>query len=355
MKVVITGGHHNSGLLLAKAFQEKGENVIWFGHKFSMLGDKNPSAEYLEVTKENIPFYEIKAGKLQKNYKFIQNLVRIPLGYWQSLINLLRVRPNVIVSFGGYIALPVAICGWMLRIPVFTHEQTVVSGFANKIIAKLAKKIFISFKSSEKYFPPEKVIFSGLPIRASIFNNKSPMFKKNNKRTIYITGGKQGSHIINEVFFDILPKLLEKFNIIHQCGFSSLYNDIEKCLRIKNESYVVKEYFFEDEIGSVFNNSDFVVGRSGAHTIYELLMLRKPAILIPITWSSNNEQLENAKMLVSSGLGEILLQNQLEEGGLYKKIIEFNENLAQYKLKNEDFVQKTDAVKIMMEEIYKTI
>ncbi len=395
MKIVICGGHHSSGLLVAKAFQQKGEEVFWFGHKFTMLGDKNPGAEYLEVTKQNIPFFEIKAGKLQRNYKFGPNLLRIPLGYWQSFIYLLKIRPNVIVAFGGYIALPVAISGWILGIPVFTHEQTVVSGFANKIIAKFAKKIFVSFKSSEKYFLKEKVVFSGLPIRKSIFENKKLLFKNSKKRTIYITGGKQGSHIINEAVFNILPKLLEKFNVVHQCGSTSLYNDIDKGLKIKknlfrlaesglagegdkesnfsdvtseyrapavvglrdslskfNENYIVKEYFFEDEIGGVFNSADFVVGRSGAHTVYELMVLGKPAILIPIPWSSGNEQENNAKLLVSLGLAKILPQEELIKGKLFDEIVQFDKNLSQYILKDETVVPKIDAVGVIISKIY---
>lgn len=358
MKIVICGGHHSSGLLVAKAFQQKGEEVFWFGHKFTMLGDKNPGAEYLEVTKQNIPFFEIKAGKLQRNYKFGPNLLRIPLGYWQSFIYLLKIRPNVIVAFGGYIALPVAISGWILRIPVFTHEQTVVSGFANKIIAKFAKKIFVSFKSSEKYFLKEKVVFSGLPIRKSIFENKNLLFKNSKKRTIYITGGKQGSHIINEAVFNILPKLLEKFNVVHQCGSTSLYNDIDKGLKIKknlpkfNENYIVKEYFFEDEIGGVFNSADFVIGRSGAHTVYELMVLGKPAILIPIPWSSGNEQENNAKLLVSLGLAKILPQEELIKGKLFDEIVQFDKNLSQYILKDETVVPKIDAVGVIISKIY---
>lgn len=354
MKVVITGGHHNSGLLLAKAFQERGEKVFWFGHKFTMLGNNNPSAEYLEVTRQNIPFYEIKAGKLQKRYKFIQNFLRIPQGFGQSFFYLLNIKPDVIVSFGGYIALPVAVSGWILGIPIFTHEQTVVSGLANKIISKFSKKIFISFKTSEKYFPKEKIVFSGLPIRKAILENSHPLFKNSKKKTIYITGGKQGSHVINEAVFDILPKLLEKFNVIHQCGSASPYNDIEKGLRIKKENYLVKDYFFADEIGDVYHSADFVIGRSGAHTIYELLILQKPAILIPIPWSSNNEQMENAKMLALSGLAEILQQDQLKET-LYEKIIEFSNSLHRFKLKDASFIPKLDAIEIIMEEIYKSI
>ena len=290
MKIVICGGHHNSTLLIAKALIKKKHKVFWFGHKLTMLGDKNPSAEYLEVTKEQIPFYEIKAGKWQPKYKFIPNLVRIPLGFVQSFYYLAKIKPDKIVSFGGYLALPITISGWLLGIPIITHEQTTVFGLANQIIAKFAKKVLVSFPSSLKSFPAKKVVLTGLPIRTEIFDQGKKLFT-NQKKTIYITGGKQGAHVINSEVFKILPQLLEKFNIIHQCGSTSLFNDLAKAQELRKnlntkEDYLVAPYFFEDQIGSIFKSADFVISRAGAHTLYELLYLEKPAILIPIPWSS---------------------------------------------------------------------
>jgi UDP-N-acetylglucosamine--N-acetylmuramyl-(pentapeptide) pyrophosphoryl-undecaprenol N-acetylglucosamine transferase len=333
-KIVICGGHHNSALVVAEALIAKGYQVFWFGHKYSMLGDKNPSAEYLEVTAKKIPFYEIKAGKFQPKYKFWQNLLRIPQGFWQSFQLLRKLKPDLVFSFGGYLALPVAYSGWLRKIPVVTHEQTTVSGTANKLIAQIAQKVFVAFESSLQYYPQKKAVLTGLPIREELLKSKKKLFA-NKKKTIYITGGKQGSHYINEEVFKILPELLKHFNVIHQTGSSSVYSDIKEAQKLKAENYLAKEYFFEDEIGAVFNSADFVVSRSGAHTVYELLTLQKPAILIPIPWSSHNEQLENAKMLKNLGLAEILTQDNLQKGKLLGTILEFSKKLEQFKLKNK--------------------
>lgn len=358
MKIVICGGHHNSALVVAEELIKKGHEIFWFGHRFSMIGDKKESAEFLEVTHKGITFIDIKAGKFQPHSRFWRNLFRVPIGYWQSFVSLLKVKPDVIVSFGGYLALPVAWMGYVLGIPVVTHEQTTVSGLSNKLIAKVAKKVFITFPSSAKSFPQKKVILTGLPVRKIIFEGKKLFL--NTQKTIYITGGKQGAHVINEAIFKILPNLLKKFNVIHQCGSTSLFNDIKKAEEIKyslgkvSENYLVKEYFFDSEIGSVFKSADFVVSRAGAHTVYELMILDKPAILIPIPWSNANEQEENAKMLASLGLAKILSQEDLEKGKLLPEIFNFEKNVSKYCLPSDKKVS-LNASEIIVEEIEKTL
>jgi UDP-N-acetylglucosamine--N-acetylmuramyl-(pentapeptide) pyrophosphoryl-undecaprenol N-acetylglucosamine transferase len=356
-KIVICGGHHNSALVVAEALREKGNQIFWLGHKYSMIGDKNPSAEYLEVTQKGFPFTEIKAGKFQPRYQFFQYLLRIPLGFWQSFVSLRKIKPDLIFSFGGYLALPVAYAGFLLGIPVVTHEQTAVSGWANKLIAKVARKVFVTYEASSKYFPQGKVVVIGLPIREEILRKGKKLFQ-NQKKTIYITGGKQGAHIINEAIWAILPQLLERFNVIHQCGSTSLFRDIEKAREIKEKlggkgkNYLIKEYFFENEIGAVFNSADFVISRAGGHIVYELLVLKKPAILIPIPWASRNEQEENAKVVMSVGLGVVLSQKDLEKGRLLETILRFASNLDKYEL-SKDYSFPPDAAERIVQEIEK--
>ncbi|HUV71620.1 MAG TPA: UDP-N-acetylglucosamine--N-acetylmuramyl-(pentapeptide) pyrophosphoryl-undecaprenol N-acetylglucosamine transferase [Clostridia bacterium] len=359
-KIVICGGHHNSALVVAEKLKEKGYQVFWLGHKYSMIGDKNPSAEYLEVSKKGFPFYEIKAGKVQLQYRFWQYLARIPLGFFQSFKILRQIKPKLIFSFGGYLGLPVVYVGYLLGIPAVTHEQTAVAGVANKLIAKVAKKIFVTFESSVKYFPREKTVLTGLPLRKEIFKNKKKLFN-NQRKTIYITGGKQGSHVINKAVFEILPQLLERFNLIHQCGSTTLFEDIKKAqklkksLQAKGKNYLVQEYFFEDKIGGVYNTADFVVSRAGAHSIYELLALKKPAILIPIPWANQNEQLKNAQKLKDMGLAKILSQEKVEKGQLWEEILEFEKNLSSKKPKVQSPLVEADAASKIVSEIEKIL
>jgi len=336
-RIVITGGHHNSALVVAEKLREKGYEIIWFGHKFTMWGDKNVGAEYREVTKAGFKFIEIKAGKFYRTYHPLK-LLRLPLGFMQSFYYLLQFRPKLILSFGGYLAVPVVISGWFLRIPSMTHEQTVVYGLANRLIGHFAKKIFVSWEASLKHFPAQKVVFTGLPLRPEIFSDKKGKFDfKNSLPTIYITGGKQGSHAINQAIEEALPNLLKEFNLIHACGRSTVFDDLNDLTRIKRklmrelrQRYLLQDYFTRQEVGSVLAVADLVVSRAGAHTTYEVAALGKPTIFIPIPWSDQDEQLKNAQLLVEAGIAEILPQNQLNGKNLYRLVKSMTENLEKY-------------------------
>jgi UDP-N-acetylglucosamine--N-acetylmuramyl-(pentapeptide) pyrophosphoryl-undecaprenol N-acetylglucosamine transferase len=337
-RVVITGGHHNSALVVAEELRSRGYEVIWFGHKYTMKGAKKPGAEYEEVIQSGFKFVEIKAGKFYRTLD-LSNFVRLPFGFIQALYQLLKYRPKLIISFGGYLAVPVVIWGWYLRIPTITHEQTVVYGLANRLISLFAKKILVSWEASLRHFPEKKVIFTGLPLRACIFRgDKKKLSFKNELPTIYITGGKQGSHIINEVVAQSLPLLLEKCNIIHQCGGASEYDDFSHLSKIREllspklkARYILREYIFQDEIGDVFATADLVVGRSGAHITYEMAALGKPSLFIPIPWSYANEQYENARILQKVGIAEILAQSALSGESFVSTINKMLGNLSAYR------------------------
>lgn len=326
MKIVITGGHHNSAMVIAQELMALNHQVFWVGQKFPIIKNKNPSVEFQEVTQENIPFYNIVAGKLQLNYRFIPYLMRIPVGFIQAFGYLLKIRPKLVFSFGGYVGLPVAICAKLLGITVFTHEQTVLTdlGLANRIIEKIADRVFISFPRHISPNREQKLIYSGLPIRGSIYSDRKVF--DNRKKTIYVTGGKQGGHKINEIIFELLPKLLVNYNIIHQCGSNTEYNDFAKAHRLASDlgplskHYLVCDYFTQDKIGAIFNTADLLITRAGAHTVYEILVLNKPAIVIPIPWTHFDEQTKNAYHLVNSGLAELITEDKLDPNTLNEKI-----------------------------------
>ena len=160
--LVFTGGHHTSALVVAKELKKKGWNIIWYGHRHSMWGDESDSAEYREVTAAGIKFYDLKAGKFYATFSPLK-LIRIPYGFLQAFLLLIFHRPNGIVSFGGYLAVPTVICGWLLGIPSVTHEQTLVAGWANKLISLFVKKIAVSWPNSLTHYPKAKTIFTGLP------------------------------------------------------------------------------------------------------------------------------------------------------------------------------------------------
>lgn len=352
-KIIICGGHLTPALAVIDLLKKEDWEIIFIGRKFAMEGEASLSVEYKTTREMGLPFIGLTAGRWQRSltrFTFI-SFLKIPIGLIQSFYWLIKLRPEIILSFGGYVALPVCLAGWILGIPVVTHEQSVMPGLANKIIGFFAKKICVSWEKTLLFFPKKKTVLTGNPIRREILDEMKHkdsrlhlegvgMNLNEDLPLIYITGGSLGSHSINQVVLKILPKLLEKYQIIHQCGDSSVYNDYEK-LRIKNQKlrtelqnrYFLTKYVNAQNIGWVLNKADLVISRAGANTICELAALGKPAILIPLPWVGQNEQMENAKLLENIGIAVILEQKDLTEESLSECLESLMQNLEQYKKK----------------------
>ena len=318
LKIVFCGGHHTSSLPLIDVLLGTGEyELIFIGRKKAFSDDRNDSLEYLDIKKRDIKFYDLKTSKFYG--KSLLTFFRIIGGFFHAFYILINENPRLIVSFGGYIAVPVVLAGFILRKKIITHEQTVVTGVGNKFISWFADRVLVTWPSSQKYFKESKTDVIGLPLRKVLFEKSPHLFTSNNDLpTIYITCGKTGSHIINKFILENLNTLLNNFNIIHQSGDYSVTNDFTNLETVYNliqdqvaGKYYLRKFMFDDEILSAFSDADFVVSRSGAHTIYELLHFKKKAILIPIPWVSFNEQYLNAKILHNAGLGLILEEENL--------------------------------------------
>lgn len=345
MKIVFIGGHHNSAIAVAQELQSRGHEIYWFGHKHASLGDRSISAEYLEIQKQGWPFYEIITGKFYRTCNFWQYL-KIIYGFFQSLLLLISIHPRLIIGFGGYLSVPVIIAGYILGIPSVIHEQTTRAGMANIILSRLVKKVFLTWDSSKPYFPKQKIVVIGLPIRKTLFQNNYKAIFKSDKPTLFFLGGKLGSHIINQAVEDKLVELIKRYNIIHQTGNLTRTGDYQRLKALKEKltkeqqtSYLIKPYFFEEEIASLLRQSDLIISRAGAHTIYELALLAKPAILIPISWSYQNEQMNNALLLTKVGSAIIIHDKKLTGDLLIEKIKWSFDNLADLNKKAKE-VQK---------------
>lgn len=372
IKIAICGGHLTCALATISALHQKepGVEIIFFGRKHPMEGDPSLSAEYQIIPKLGIKFLPIMAGRLQRRLtKYTLNsLVKIPLGFLQSFCYLAREKPQVICSFGGYLSFPVVSAGWILGIPSITHEQSVVSGLATKLNSFFVKKIAISWSETGKYLKNKKVVLTGNPIRKEIFEMQASDFKLKEflrniqsykgRPLIYITGGNQGSHFINETIGEILPRLLKSYFLIHQTGDSKIYHDYEDLVtsyrsRVKSKRYFVTKYIDSADIGAVLNKADLVVSRAGANLVTELLALGKPAILIPLPWAGGSEQEENAKLAEEAGVGQILSQEKLTSYILAQSIDKAIQNLENFKknaLKAKQLI-KLDAAERLAEEV----
>ena len=334
-KIVICGGHLTPALSLVDELKKyKDVEVLFFGRKHATEGSKNLSAEFRTISDLNIKFYELTAGRFQRKFtKYtIPALFKVPIGFIQSLFYLITTRPNIIVSFGGYLSLPIVFSGWLIGITSITHEQSTKAGLASKINALFVKRIFLTWPQTQKYFPRGKTEVIGNLTRKTIFNKraKNPNirnFLTKSQKLILIIGGNQGSHFLNQKIFELLPKL-SKYNIFHQVGTANFDGDLDKAGKIKQSNYFFADYIYPQDIGAVLNRADLVISRSGANTVWDLALLAKVAILIPLPFAAALEQEENAKILEKAGSCQILRQDNVSQENLLTVIEQSLDNLS---------------------------
>lgn len=372
MKILITGGHPTPAFALMEKLEEfKNVEIVFVGKKYALSDEKTLSYEFKEAVRKGIKFYHLETGKFTRVLKrtWIYNFFKVFYGFIQAYKILRKEDPDLIFSFGSYLAFPICFVGFILRKKFFLHEQTMVPGLANKVNSLFANKIFVAFEESIQNFPKlvqNRIKVVGNPVRKAVFEVRKDPFKGKLKRTklkvLYFTGGSLGSHSINEHLFNLLPKLLKEYIVIHQVGGVKKYNDLEKALEFKKSSilskrrYFPKEHFLEDEIGFVYNVSDIVISRSGANTFFELLALEKPTIFIPLPWSAGREQLKQAEFFKKAGCGEIFNQNE-KSRKLLRLIKKVDSNYEKYKkaFKKLKKIYKKNAVEILVSEIFKAI
>ncbi len=326
----MTGAHFTTALAVIEELKKyKNLQIIYVGRKTTREGDPSQSVESQVLPKLGVKFIPIIAGRLQRTFTIytIPALLKIPIGLVQAWWIILQEKPDVVLSFGGYVAVPIVVVSWFFSIPIIIHDQTLVSGLANKISSFFADKVAIAF-SENKSFGKEKVVLTGNPIRGEIKQAASMMREKGGLPRILITGGNQGSHVINLAVEESLEKLTKIATIIHLTG-DSKFKDFERLKARSCDKYEVKKFI--EEMGQVMVQSDLVVSRAGINTLTELAFLEKPALLIPVPYLYQDEQQKNALFFKAIGMVKVLPQSKLSPETLYKNIQDMIKNLDQYK------------------------
>ena len=334
MRIVLTGGGTGGHLIplisVAKKINEKIGAV-----EFLFVGPRGMLEEKL-MKEEGIKIKNIFTGKMRRYFSLnnFLDLVKIPLGIFQSLWILLVFMPDAIFSKGGYASFPVVIVGWLYRIPILIHDSDCVPGLTNSVLGKLATRIAISYPEARKYFSPERVILTGNPLRANIslgdpVSARSIFPLADSKKTIFVYGGSQGSRIINESIIKILPKLLRTYQIIHQTGEKNYETVTRKAgelgIKAGHDGYFPIA-FINDELKDILAVADLVIARAGANSISEIAANKKPSIIIPIEHSANNHQRMNAYSIAKIGGCVVLEESNLGEHIFLSRIEEILQN-----------------------------
>jgi len=360
-KVVIIGGHPTPAIALIDNLEkEKNIEIYFFGRKKSTEGDSAQSLEYkLLSNRKSIKFYSVTTGRLQRRFtKYtIPSLLKIPFGFLQSLFYLIKIKPNLVVGFGGYLSVPVIISSYILRIPIFVHQQTSIPGLSTQITGKLAKKIFISFRSSSKFFDYQKVIFSGNLLRDEIIkpsdlnNSELKKFLELQGPLLYVTGGGQGSKLINDFMVNNFDEIIKTpYRFIIQTGSlnnAKSYSDLKfkKSLQdnLKQKIFII-EHLRTSEVGAILNKKPIIFGRSGANTITEIVYHQIPSILVPLDIAAGSEQLQNAQLLTDKNLAKIIKAKDLNFTSFSNSLIALLKSFD-----SKSFTQLNEEIKIDLE------
>lgn len=310
----------------------------------------------------NLQFRSIVAGKWRRYFSFFNflDILKVPVSFIQSLWHVFWYMPDVVFTKGSYASVIPALVAKLYLIPLYTHESDSVPGRANTLIASWSRNVFVSFKSSEKFFKPGKAILTGNPIRKELFGadkNESLNFfdLDKSRKTLFIAGGSQGSQVINNIVLETLPSLLKDYNVIHQCGESQIRpvteyintlsgENIEMANQIKLR-YRLYPFLNVNELAKAYTGSDAVITRAGAANISEISALGKPTIVIPITESSGNHQMMNAQEFVNFG-AIVIQESNLSSSIFISQLRHLFENITEISSKISGFAITDAADKI---------
>ncbi|MDQ8039218.1 MAG: undecaprenyldiphospho-muramoylpentapeptide beta-N-acetylglucosaminyltransferase, partial [Rickettsiella sp.] len=337
-----SAGHVTPNIPIIQVLKNKGATIFYVG------------SEQLEqdlIKSLDIPYYAIKTGKLRRYWSWKNFLTPFQLifGVAQSFLLCYRLKPNIIFSKGGFVALPVVIGAWLNRIPVVIHESDFTPGLANRLSFTFAKLICVTFPGTIKYFKSKKkVLVTGLPIREFLMQGDRANGLKfcgftEKKPVLLIMGGGLGSVVINDTIRRLVGPLSKKFQIIHICGKGKLDSQFENFAGYRQFEYL------QEELGDILACADLVISRAGATSIYELLALKKPHILLPLSiQASRGDQLENAKYFSKQGLSVVLYAEEFTDQKLLQTILCSFEDLENLRSKLLSF-NSQDSKKIIVD------
>lgn len=321
-----TGGHTSPGLAVAALLRERGLESAWIGSR--------DGVEARLVLARGIAFHPIPTGKLRRYWAWrnVSDLaLNVPLGMVAARRLLGRLRPRVVFATGGFVALPVVIAAASRRIPVVIHEQTAVSGLANRLAARFARRIALTFPDVHGQFPAARTVVTGNPLRPELRGGaRADAFARFGLDPalplVYVTGGAQGAQRINRAVGDAAPALLEQGQLIHQCGDHPTTGDRMWLdgRRAALPPSLARRYaivpYVGGELADIYAAATLVVGRAGAGTVNECCQLGLPALYVPLPGASGDEQTANARQAERAGGAMVLPQTELTPDRLAKEV-----------------------------------
>ncbi len=327
-RIVLTGGgtagHVTPNMALIPNLQEAGYDIQYIGSYDGIEKDL--------ITGIDIPYHSISSGKLRRYFdvKNFTDPFKVMKGYLQASKLLKQLKPDIVFSKGGFVSVPVVLAAKHRHIPCIIHESDMTPGLANKLAIPSATKVCCNFPETLKYLPNGKAVLTGSPIRQELFQgNKERGLSfcgfTSDKPVILVIGGSLGAVAVNNAVRESLDELLKHFQIIHLCGKGKVEPSLQK-----KQGYVQFEYI-KKELSDLFACTDLMISRAGANAICEILSLRKPNILIPLSAAaSRGDQILNARSFEKQGYSFVIEEESLTREALVQAVETVYENRNSY-------------------------
>ncbi len=317
-KIVLTGGgtagHVTPNIALLPALRKDGYEISYIG--------SYDGIEKKLIEEQKIAYYGISSGKLRRYFSWdnFKDPFKVLKGFFQAGKLLSHIRPDVVFSKGGFVSVPVVLAAKAKHIPVIIHESDLTPGLANKIAIPSAVKVCCNFPETLPYLPKDKAVLTGSPIRQELLCGNARAAKEycrfqKDLPVLLIMGGSIGSVYINRAVRGCLDELLEKYQIIHLCGKGNLDDSLKGRVGYAQFEYV------SEQLPDLFAAADLVIARAGANSICELLALRKPNILIPLSRNaSRGDQILNAASFEKQGFSFVMEEESVTSESLMAAI-----------------------------------
>lgn len=293
---------------MAEAFKDRepGNEILFVGSRRGL--------EASIVAREGYALKTIEVANVKGKpvWGKLRSLMAVPKSLLQSGSLLRSFKPDIVLGVGGYASGPVVLTAWAMGYHTVIHEQNIFPGLSNRILGRFVDRIFISFADSSRHFSRGKTLLTGNPVRGMI---RSPGFlqdrKPGAKFTLFIFGGSQGAHHLNQAVEEALIYLREwkeRLHIIHQTGEKD-YREVQEAYR--REEFTAEVYPFIHAMDRAYALADLVLCRAGATTLFELMTTGLPAILVPYPYAANDHQTLNAKTMVDAGAAVLVANGDL--------------------------------------------
>ncbi len=279
----------------------------------------------------DIRFVQCPSGKRRRYFSFanILDTFKVAVGVLVAIVKLYAIYPDVIFSKGSYTSVPVVLAAAFLRIPIVVHESDATPGSANKLGAKFARYIAISYDDAAQFFPEGKTALTGIPIRQRFLEQhpdpRAVLQLPPDLPVIFVTGGSLGAERVNLLILDSLDELLPQYILIHQTGDTNKDTVVNTALARQLPSDLLERYFVYghmsgEEMAAAYEAASLVIARAGSTSITELSLKHKPAILIPIPEEISHDQRTNAYAYARTGAASVMEEKNLTDGLLTAEI-----------------------------------